>query len=756
MARAASSKTKRQGAPADLPSEQDILDFVNSTPGKVGKREIARAFDVKGTQRSELKRLLRSMAERGLIAAKHRKLTDPRSLPPIGVIEVTGQDSDGELIAVPLNWDTEVAGPAPVIVVDVSMARGARDDKQPPKAGERILARLGKTDDPDYPYRAELIRRLRGGPSRMLGVYRRSKDGGARIVTVDKRQRDELQVRPGDDGGAKPDELVEVEIKRDRGRGLVFARVVKRLGDVSSPKNVADIAIQEHNIRTVFSDAVMGQTKALSGKLDLNGRTDLRDVPLVTIDPEDARDHDDAVWAAPDDDPANAGGFKVIVAIADVAHYVQAGTPLDAEARLRGNSVYLPDRVVPMLPERISNDLCSLREGEDRPALACLMTFDRNGEKRDHRMERAVIRSAAKLSYQQAQAAIDGRPDDKTGVLLPTVLEPLWSAYRCLQQARARREPLDLDLPERRLVLDEEGRVERVVVPPRLDAHKLIEEMMIQANVSAAELLEKKRAPVVYRAHDAPSDEKLKALAEFLKSAGLPFPRGQVMRPRHFNQILAKARGGKFEHVINDVILRSQAQAVYKIENAGHFGLNLRRYAHFTSPIRRYADLLVHRSLISTFDLGTGGLPDSSLENLAATAEQISLAERRAMAAERDTVDRLVAAHMASKIRSRFTARISGAARAGLFVSLEEAGAEGFIPAASLEGDYFVHDEIRHALVGERSGETFQLGDRVEVRLLEAAPLSGGLRFEMLSTGKRGKPMTRRPQGRYRGKGRRR
>ena len=445
-------------------------------------------------------------------------------------------------------------------------------------------------------------------------------------------------------------------------------------------------------------------------------------------------------WAtAPDDDPANPGGFVVTVAIADVARYVLPATALDREARVRGNSVYFPDRVVPMLPEKISNDMCSLKEGEIRPALACRMVFDARGDKRGHRFERVAMRSAARLTYQQAQAAIDGEPDDVTGPILEAVLRPLWAAHDALMATRRRRQPLELDLPERKIVLDAHGLIERVVTPERLDAHKLIEEMMIQANVAAAETLEDKTSPLIYRVHEAPPRDKVAALADFLATVGISLPKGQVLNPAHFNRILAQAAGRDDEQLINEVVLRTQAQAIYSPDNRGHFGLNLRRYAHFTSPIRRYADLIVHRALVSALGLGRDGLSATDIGQLHATAEIISGAERRAMAAERDTVDRLIAAHLKTSTGALFAARIAGVTTAGLFVRLADTGADGFVPMRTLPGR-FVHDEVRHALVGALSGETFQLGDRVEVRLVEVTPIAGGLRFEMVSEGRDGAP----------------
>ena len=475
-------------------------------------------------------------------------------------------------------------------------------------------------------------------------------------------------------------------------------------------------------------------------------------MPLITIDPADARDHDDAVWAKADDDPANPDGHVITVAIADVAAYVRPGTSLDREARIRGNSTYFPDRVVPMLPERISNDLCSLREGEDRPALAVVMTFDREGHKKKHKFHRIIMRSAAKLSYEEAQAAIDGKPSARAKSVLKEALEPVWAAYHCVLKARTIRSPLDLDLPERRIVLDKLGNVEKVVVPQRLDAHKLIEEFMIQANVAAAEELEHRKSPLLYRVHEEPSKEKVRALMEFLKTVGKDFALGQVLHTKQFNRLLKSVEGEEFERVVHEVVLRTQAQAIYSSRNAGHFGLSLRRYAHFTSPIRRYADLIVHRALVGVLGFGPDGLTGEDISRLDETAEMISAAERRSMLAERDTIDRLVAAHLAHQAGATFGARISGVVSVGLFVRLDDTGADGFVPASTLGRDYYQYDDKAHALTGQRTGEMFRLGDTVQVKLIEATPIKGGLRFEMMSEGRKSKRPVRQVRLRDKGK----
>jgi len=734
-----------------LPSPEQILEFLKTADAKVGKREIARAFGVKGADRVELKKVLRKMADDGLIASRRKRMSDASGLPPVSVIRITGLDADGELVGEPAEWGRDSEAPPKVIIL-TGGGRNRSSSPKPPGVGDQVLCRISATNDVTYPYEARVIRKLPGAAGHVVGVYQPSSRGNGRVLSANRKDKLDFEVASGDEGGAQKGELVRAEIIRERSRGTAQVRIVERLGDAADQRNISLVAIHQHGIPDQFSQEVGTAAEALQQLKPPKGRTDLRYIPLVTIDPPDARDHDDAVWAAPDDHPENKSGFKVIVAIADVAAYVRPGSVIDKEARIRGNSVYFPDRVVPMLPERLSTDLCSLRGMEDRPAIACFMTFDKDGHKLNHRFDRIWMKSAAKLSYAQAQAAVDGRCDEVTGPLLEPVLKPLWKAYQALKAARDKRQPLELDLPERKLVLDEDGRIERVVTPERLDAHKLIEEFMIQANVAAAEVLEKNRTPLVFRVHEAPASEKIDALAKFLVTLGMSAPKGVVMQPQHFNRILNAARGGPNEHLVSQTVLRSQAQAVYTPDNQGHFGLNLRRYTHFTSPIRRYADLIVHRALISALKLGDDGLSDEDVTTLEELAGILCMTERRAMLAERETTDRLIAHFLSGNIGADFTARINGMVKAGLFVTLTDSGADGFIPVSTLGQDYFVHDEQTMSMVGERTGETFRMGDMVDVRLLEVTPLAGGLRFEMLSKGTSGKPVGRKQHSGKRGK----
>jgi ribonuclease R len=743
-----------------FPSRDAIVAFIRANPGKVGTKEIAREFGLKNADRAELKRILRELADEGAIKKNRKKVSEAAVLPATVMADITGRDADGELIATPAEWDEVESGEPPKIRIHVP--RHARPGAIA-GVGDRALLRVEKTEKGEAAtYSGRIIKVIDHGKTRVLGVFRKNADGSGRLVPVDKKQAGrELNIARSDTAGAEDGDLVSVDLVRSRGFGLASGKVKERLGSLASEKAISLIAIYAHDIPQAFSPAALREAEA-AAPATLKGREDWRDVPLVTIDPPDAKDHDDAVHAEPDPDPKNKGGYIVNVAIADVAFYVRPGSGLDHDALTRGNSVYFPDRVVPMLPERISNDLCSLVPGQPRGALAVRLIIGADGRKRSHSFHRVLMRSAAKLNYAQAQAAIDGRPDDTTGPLLDPILKPLYAAYATAKRARDERDPLDLDIPERKILLKRDGTVDRVIVPERLDAHKLIEEFMILANVAAAEMLEKKALPLIYRVHDEPALEKVHALQEFLKTLDVPFAKAGALRPSLFNRVLTLVAGRDYESLVNEVVLRSQAQAEYSAENYGHFGLNLRRYAHFTSPIRRYADLVVHRGLIRALGLGEGALPDSeTAEHLSEVAAQISVTERRAMKAERETADRLIAHHLADRIGATFQGRISGVTRAGLFVKLDDTGADGLIPIRTLGTEYFNYDEARHALIGSRSGAMHRLGDVVDVRLVEAQPIAGALRFELLSEGqlvprgrKREAPTRALPRAQDRGKAR--
>ena len=740
--------TKARIKSVPLPSKQEVLEFIRSSPGHVGKRELARAFGLHGGDKIALKALLKELEADGAIErGRKRRFARPGTLPEVTVIEVTGTDSDGELLARPVAWEEEGRPPR------IYMAPTRRGELVV-GVGDRVLAKLRRLRDDVYEGRA--IRVIGEAKARVLGVFETMPDGSGRIKPTSRREKSDYVVPRGETGGAEAGELVFADLLPGRLYGLRQAAVKERLGRMGAPRSVSLVAIHGNDIPYEFPPEVLAQAKAC-GPAPLDHRVDLRRVPLVTIDGEDARDFDDAVWAAPDDDPANPGGWRCVVAIADVSWYVRPGDALDREAYKRGNSVYFPDRVVPMLPEDLSNGWCSLKPDEDRSCIAVEFHLDKDGNKRRHKFVRAMMRSAARLTYTRVQAARDGAPDELTGPLLAPVIDPLYGAWAALAKARAARGVLELDLPERKVDLAEDGRVLGISPRPRFDSHRLIEDFMIQANVCAAEELERLHQPCMYRVHDLPSPEKLEGLREFLSSLDLSLPKGQVLRPAQFNQILARVAGTPHETLVNEVVLRSQAQAVYAPENVGHFGLALARYAHFTSPIRRYADLLVHRALVSGLGLGPGGLPADAGAEFPEAGEHISATERRAATAEREAVDRYVTAFLSDRVGASFAAKVSGVTRFGLFVTLLDSGADGIVPVSTLPEDYYVHDEAHHALVGKRSRRSFQLGQALPVILAEANTLTGSMVFHLAETGtpkagsrraRPGKPERRNRRGR--------
>ncbi|GGD05263.1 ribonuclease R [Aquisalinus flavus] len=713
---------------ARLPSKKQIRDFIEeaqNTAGKVTRREIARAFNIKGDDRAWLRQTLKEMSGDGLIDLAGKRTSVKADLPPVAVLDIHTADDEGDLQCFPPEWKEDYA-PPPII-----LPSGSAGKTRPALGvGDRFLGRLARQNDGSYIARP--IKQIGEAAERVLGVFRPRKAGGV-IQPVNRRIRRDLIVERGDEGGAADGDLVWAEQKRSRGYGPNKARVREVVGQIEDQSSYSLIAIANHEIRVDFPPEVNKEANEMSLPDLEGGREDLRHLAFITIDPADARDHDDACFAEPDDDPKNKDGWRVIVAIADVSWFVTPGSELDREARKRGNSTYLPDYVVPMLPEKLSNDLCSLKEGLDRPALCADMRFAADGRKIGHRFYRAMIRSHAGLSYNEAQDAIDGAISEHARPVYESVLKPLWAAYAAVKTARDKRAPLDLDLPERKIIFDEKGHVEGVKLRERFDAHRLIEEFMIQANVSAAEALEETKLPVIYRIHDQPDPEKLEGVRTFLESMDYTLPKGQNLKPSALNKILHDSAARDEARMISQVVLRSQAQAIYATENIGHFGLNLQRYAHFTSPIRRYADLTVHRALVASLNLGKGAQTDREAKELDAIAEDISVLERQSMAAEREATDRFMAAWLADRVGAEFRAHINGVTRAGIFVTLDETGADGFIPMRTLDSEYFRHEPDLNILVGESTGGLYRLGQGVTVQLIEVTPLQGGLLFKMIS-----------------------
>lgn len=708
-----------------FPDKEALLDFIQNAGRPLAMRDIARHFDVRGADRRLLRQMVKELeAEGALEQPERRKVAPVGALPAVAVLEISGVDEDGELLARPVR---ETEGETPLIY----MAPEKRG-RSALAVGERVLAKLERQDDGTYS--GAVIRRVGTAiKHEVLGIYETGPRGG-RLKPTDKRAKYDYRISSADSKGATPGELVLAETRPHHKRaGDRQAVVIERLGSLENHRALSLIAIHEHGIPTRFSEAALAEAAA-AGPASPNGRVDLRDLPLVTIDGADARDFDDAVFAEPDEDPKNPGGWHIVVAIADVAHYVRPESALDREARERGNSVYFPDRVVPMLPEALSNGWCSLRPEEDRATMAAHLWIDANGRLKRQKFVRGIMRSAARLTYEQVQLAHDGHPDDLTEPLAEQVIKRLYGAFTALVKAREKRGTLDLEIPERRPVLNDAGQVIGIEPRRRLDSHRLIEEFMILANVAAATELEKRRQPCMYRVHDQPDKARVDALREVLEGLGLKLAKGQVPKPQTFTRILDKVKGTEAAPVVSELILRAQAQAVYSPENIGHFGLALARYAHFTSPIRRYADLLVHRALITGLKLGSDGLPPTDAETFAEIGEAISMTERRAAAAERDAVDRMTAAFLQDRIGEVFAGRVSGVTRFGLFITLEESGADGLVPISTLPNDYYVHDERQHSLIGRRHGRVYTLGEKLAVELIEAQPLTGGLVLGVIET----------------------
>lgn len=707
--------------PVGLPTREQILDFIESSDTPAGKREIARAFGLSAQDKIALKALLKDMADEGLIdSAPGRAFHRMGGLPKVTVLRIVDADDSGTIWAVPERWEAEG-------VSEPRLRVRERSRKSALGVGDRILAR---TEEAGNGWIAHPMKKLARGEELMLGVLH-EEGGKFWLQGIEKKERRDFPV--SDTGRASVGDLVLAE-KAGRPPRMT-ARVTQRLGDPFEARSFSLIAIHKHSIPNVFTDELIEEAGRVA-KQPLGEREDLSHLPIVAIDPADARDHDDAVWAAPDDDPSNPGGWRAIVAIADVSFYVRPGSLLDKEARRRGNSVYFPDRVVPMLPEILSADVCSLKEGEDRAAMACHFRVSKDGKLSDWRFSRAVIRVAANIAYEDAQDAIDAlgakrEPDTVAPELARAALLPLWDCWAALSKARDAREPLDLDLPERRIVLDEKGRILSVAPRERLDAHRLIEDYMIAANVCAAKALEAKKSPVMYRIHEPPSREKLVALKDYLETFDVSFALGQVVRPATFNHVLKRIGDSDFKPQVMEQVLRTQTQAYYGPANHGHFGLALGSYAHFTSPIRRYADLVVHRSLVSAYRLGEGGLSADDAANMERVGEVISTLERRAMEAERETVDRYVAAYLSEHVGQVMEARITGVANFGFFATVDGVGGDGLVPARDLGTEYFRYDEKSQALVGDESGDRFVSGQHLQLRLVEANPVSGALRFEL-------------------------
>ena len=737
---------KNNNFPQGLPSKKQVLEFIQSSDEPAGKREIARAFGLKGQEKIKLKHLLKDMAEEGLIDGKKTAYHRMGGVPKVTVLRVVEID-DGEAIAVPDNWSPDSPEKPPRLTIREMKAKGG---KRPPalKRGDRVLSR---TEERESGWVAYPIKKLPARTEGLMGVVELDGSGKAWLAPVDKRVRNSSPI--ADLGGAEEGQLVLAErVGRSERAGV---KVIEVVGDPLAPKSFSLIAIAKHGIPHTFPEETIAEA-GVAAELPLSAehREDLRDLPIIAIDPADARDHDDAIWAQPD----GKGGYNAVVAIADVSFYVRPGSALDREARKRGNSVYFPDRVVPMLPEVLSADVCSLREGEDRAAMVAHLHIDAEGKVETRGFKRALVRIHQVIAYEDAQAKVDDGS-------APDYLTHLWGAWKLLAEARKKRDPLKLELPERRVVLGEDGQIAEIAVRERLDAHRVVEDFMIAANVAAAKALENKNAPVVYRVHEVPSREKLIALRDYMATLGKKVALGQVITPSLFNRILKDITDEAEKAQVMEAVLRSQTQAYYGPANAGHFGLALGSYAHFTSPIRRYSDLLVHRALVDAYRLEqpapkadlpeTSGLSDRDRKSLQEVSDAISQTERRAMEAERDTIDRYVAAWLSGRVGEIFDTRITGVQGFGFFATIVDLGGDGLVPVSTLGREHFRYEEAAQQLVGEESGKTYASGDRLKLKLAESNALTGALKFvpvdadgnEIEARGGRPAPRYKRPGG---------
>ncbi|MBQ9089723.1 MAG: ribonuclease R [Alphaproteobacteria bacterium] len=692
-----------------VPDMSELTAFLNAQSGSISKRQLARAFKIKGDGRTILRHMLKDLQKNGLIerdhTSKNYRILMSGRLPEHCQVEITGQDSMGDLLGRPYQWTAQETPPQIIIV----------KNKINPPAGVGDIVQAHVKYISSRLYEGTVLKRLTHGNNQLVGMYE-----NGRVLCVDRRITTPF-VLTDVPRNIKNRDLILFDAPMIRSRQPV-ARFIQRIGSADEAFFATLTAIYMHKIPFLFEEQTLKQVENLKvPSLDSN-RIDLTQIPFVTIDGEDARDFDDAVWAEQTDN----GGFHIMIGIADVSWYVRSNTSLDRDAWTRGNSVYFPDRVIPMLPFELSNGVCSLKPHERRAALVCEIWIDKNGRKIKHRFVRCLIQSVRRLTYTEVQEALDNK---QPIVSLEKEIKALHDVYLVLKKQRQKRGVMEIDVPEQEIHLNKAGEV--VCIRPRqqTDSMRLIEELMILANVSAAETLEEKGLPTMYRVHDKPSVPKLALLNTFLKSIGLNtnHPLNEHSQAKDFNTILAKTDGTNKDFAINEFVLRTQSQAFYSSENIGHFGLSLERYAHFTSPIRRYADLMVHRALVSALKLGDGGLTEDDIASFDKTAQHISHTERQASSAEHDAQDRYTSSYLKNKVGKKLTGQISSVTPFGLFIRLKPFGADGFLPMRHLGSDFFDYDDEKQCLTGRSTGQTYTLGDTVHVILKECDPLTGSI-----------------------------
>ena len=698
-------------------TSDDILHYIESFENGITRHVLARAFDIKGTSRIFLKNTIRDLMELGLIRKSNGKYFK-NNKGELVIVEIVEINKSGTITGIPTaQLFTDKSEKITIEPIEKTRKFGKSIRLI---VGNRALVQVRKADNKLFGKFIQLIENL--DSKRVIGEFR-SDNKGAWLVPSDKKIRETYAIAGEFTMNAVNGDIVVANVTINPRTRRIIAEVVEVIGKLSDPSVISLIAIYDNHIPNKFSHEAI-KLADTAQPASIKGREDLRHIPFVTIDGEDARDFDDAVWAEPDLTPGNPGGWHAMVAIADVAHYVLPGDALDVEAKERGNSVYFPDRVVPMLPESLSNGLCSLRPNEDRAAIAVHLNINQSGKTIGFKFVRCLIKSSARMTYNQVQKLKDANQ-------LKEPLVSLYGVYDSLMNFRHQRGTLELDIPEKYIALNAKGTIESVSLRERFDSHKLIEELMIAANVAAAKLLSQKAVPCMYRIHDKPDLTKIASLKTFLKGTSIKPPSSLEPNQKELNKVIEQAKDTKYADVISELVLRSQCQAEYSPNNIGHFGLNLSQYAHFTSPIRRYSDTLVHRGIITAMEFGIDGLNTKHPVDFKAIGQHLGLTERRAAIAERDTKDRMVAAFMVSKVGETFTARISTVTGFGLFAIIDQYAATGLIHISKLKGDYFTFDEDRRRLFGRRGKQSFQMGDMISVKVEGANPLTGSIELSI-------------------------
>lgn len=709
----------------EFPSAEEILEFISESDLPAHKSDIAKAFHIRGEARVELKQILKDLEINGLVNRKGKNYTAvSNEIAEDCILEVAKIDKDGELIGYPVHEKKD--GFVTKVYINT------RDGQIKP--GDRVSGKCAKDETTGH-YEATNVKKIRHhSEEELVCIYKINHNGEKTFVPTDRRNRKVYFPDADQTEDLKDGDVIAVKITPSPNyETREKATLLRKIADKSDPHAISLISINTYEIPNDFSQEAMQQAKDNSVPA-LGDREDLRDLPLVTIDGADARDFDDAVYAKETKD-----GFELIVAIADVSYYVRANTTLDNEAFDRGNSTYFPDRVVPMLPEGLSNDMCSLMPNVDRACMACHMTIDKEGNLKKHHFTRALMNSKARLTYAQAQNGIDfllkgdGQLDPKVKPIMDDVIKPLYNAYQAFLKARNARQCLELDLPEREVKLDREKNIiDSITVKTRYESMKLIEEFMVAANVAAATTLEK--ANCIYRVHDKPDPERLTNVRAFITELGYTLTSKEEIVSKHLNHLLQEVKGKPEAPLVNTIILRSQSQAVYGSYNIGHFGLSLEKYAHFTSPIRRYADLIVHRSLVKELGLGDGKLTEQEIAKIEEISDHISITERRSISAERDAKSRYIAMYLSDNVGATFEGRISGVTNKGLFIELDETGADGLIPMKTLDDDYYILDEQNHCLVGRRNKRVYRLAAKIKVKVAEANADKGSMIFALVDS----------------------